>query len=271
MPRRNPVQERARAKVRRAVRAGTLIRPASCEQCGAVPKCVLAHHVTYSRPLDVLWLCPSCHLRAHPRPPRQPRPGSARSRAERELRRDPARSDALIAQAARCTPQAAGRWRRALERAGEIEHVEPAARASIPRTWRPRPPRLAIEQGATTPAEVMQLASVSYRTAWRALDRARSKEPNGVIPFGAARSVADAAAATDQISVVRIPAPAARRRWPASDPRPDRHAPAAIAPRPPPPWYADPDPIELACCTAEYADGGWQHERSCALRLASRR
>ena len=37
--------------------------------------------------------------------------------------------------------------------------------------------------------------------------------------------------------------------------------------------YSPPDAIERICaaCTYEYADGRWQHERSCVLRLASRR
>lgn len=42
----------------------------------------------------------------------------ARARAEAELRRDPARSDHLIAQLASCTPQRVSVWRRELRRAG---------------------------------------------------------------------------------------------------------------------------------------------------------
>lgn len=200
MPRRNLVQERARAMVRRAIARGTLIRPAACERCGAVPKCVLAHHIAYSQPLNVAWLCPSCHRLAHPRPPHAPKPDSARARVERELRRDPARSDALIAIAANCTPPAAGRWRHGLEQSGQIPAISPGDRTAIPRSWTPRAPRLAIEQGATTPAEIMAMARVSYGTAWRALSRAqraRFKRPRSVEP-------ADAAAATDAFTVIRI-------------------------------------------------------------------
>ena len=60
------------------------------------------------------------------------------------------------------------------------------------------------------------------------------------------------------------------RRWPVREPVTDRHAPAAISPRLPPDFYASPDEIERECCTLEWRDGGWQHERSCALRLAAR-
>lgn len=246
MGNRNLVQERARAMVRRAVASGSLVRPDRCEQCGAVPKCVLAHHVTYSQPLDVLWLCPSCHLKAHPRPPRPPRPGSARSRVERELRRDPARSDLIIARLARCTQQAAGHWRRALEASGQIGHVEPADRAAITRTWRPRAPRRAIEQGASTPAEVMQLSGASYGAAWRALSRAASKP-----------RLADTAAATDALSVIKTPPKRTGKAY-------------VVGTTLPAGFYRDPDPIELPCCVAEYTEGGWQHDRACALRLAAR-
>ncbi len=247
--------ERARSQVERAIASGTLTRPEHCESCGRAPKRsdrhgLDAHHVTYSRPLDVTWLCASCHQRAHPRPPR---PGSVRFRVEAELRANPRRSDAIIAQLAACTQQAAGRWRRLLEASGQIPDVEPADRASITRTWTARPPRLAVEQGATTPAEVMQLASVSYGAAWRALDRARSKP-----------RLADAAAACDTLSVVRTRAPVRRAR----PPKPSRFT---VGSTPPPGYYAPPDPVlDLPCCTAEYTPAGWVHDRACVMRLAAR-
>ena len=90
----------------------------------------------------------------------------------------------------------------------------------------------------------MALTGVSYGTAWRALSRARSKEPNRVIPFGAARSAADAAAATDMLAVIRSPVPPrSAGRYKVSDTRP----PAG--------YYRPPDEIELWCCTAEYTNG----------------
>lgn len=241
-------QTRARRQVRRAVAAGTLTRPDACEQCGDTPKRsgrhgLDAHHVTYSRVLDVRWLCSSCHQLAHPRPPR---PGSARQRAEIELLRDPARSDAIIAALARCTPPAAGRWRHALERAGQIEVIPPASRVPIrSRAWPPRTPALlAIAQGASTPAEVMQLSGASYGTAWRALSRAAARP-----------RYADAAAAVDALTVVRSRTGSTRLH---------------VGNDLPEGYYSPPDEIESWCCVAEYVGGQFVHERSCVMRLAAR-
>lgn len=65
------VKNRARQKVAAAVDRGTLVRPDHCENCGAAanPKLrkpnIEAHHADYSRPLEVEWLCGSCHARLH--------------------------------------------------------------------------------------------------------------------------------------------------------------------------------------------------------------
>ncbi len=54
----------------------------------------------------------------------------------------------------------------------------------------------------------------------------------------------------------------------------DRHALASMtdpATRVPADYYGDPDPdLDCFCpaCTPEWADGGWQHERSCVMRRA---
>ena len=53
----------ARAAVRRALRSGELVRE-SCRFCGAVHN-IDAHHEDYSNPLEVWWLCRSCHKRRH--------------------------------------------------------------------------------------------------------------------------------------------------------------------------------------------------------------
>lgn len=52
----------ARTLVSNAIRAGTLVRQ-PCGQCGA--PYVHAHHDDYARPLDIRWLCPSCHMAHH--------------------------------------------------------------------------------------------------------------------------------------------------------------------------------------------------------------
>src|SRR3990167_11210832 len=53
---------RADKKVHYALALGRLVRQA-CEQCGE-PK-TDAHHDDYSKPLDVRWLCRSCHRIFH--------------------------------------------------------------------------------------------------------------------------------------------------------------------------------------------------------------
>jgi hypothetical protein len=57
----NPVKVKAQRRVRRAIKAGKLVRPDHCEICNAKCKPV-AHHADYTRPLDVVFLCPSCHI-----------------------------------------------------------------------------------------------------------------------------------------------------------------------------------------------------------------
>ena len=58
------IQRRAVGKVRWAIQSGLLIRSQVCDECGS-KNYVDAHHSDYSRPLDVVWLCRSCHKRLH--------------------------------------------------------------------------------------------------------------------------------------------------------------------------------------------------------------
>jgi hypothetical protein len=67
-------QEMARRIVRSAIHRGDLVRPDSCERCGATPgpgidgrTRIQAHHADYSRPLDVEWICAMCHYAITPR------------------------------------------------------------------------------------------------------------------------------------------------------------------------------------------------------------
>lgn len=50
--------------VARAIETGSLIRPTACQKCLA-PGFVVAHHEDYGQPLNVEWLCPSCHTERH--------------------------------------------------------------------------------------------------------------------------------------------------------------------------------------------------------------
>lgn len=59
---RDPIKANARLRVNYAVRTGKLTRE-PCADCGAGR--VHAHHEDYSKPLDVVWLCPRCHSARH--------------------------------------------------------------------------------------------------------------------------------------------------------------------------------------------------------------
>lgn len=54
----------ARLLVRDAVFSGLLSKPVVCEHC-CIEKKLNAHHEDYSKPLQVLWLCVSCHFARH--------------------------------------------------------------------------------------------------------------------------------------------------------------------------------------------------------------
>lgn len=54
----------ARNKVRRAIKNGNLIKAEKCLKCGMKEK-LQAHHMDYLNPLEVIWLCISCHKKAH--------------------------------------------------------------------------------------------------------------------------------------------------------------------------------------------------------------
>lgn len=66
-----PEKARARRMVRDAIKRGALVRPSECIQCGCNPgqrsdgrSLIHAHHFKgYDYPLDVEWLCVSCHAK----------------------------------------------------------------------------------------------------------------------------------------------------------------------------------------------------------------
>jgi hypothetical protein len=56
--------DRARQILRNAVRRGEIIKPSQCGQCDLVLP-LQGHHDDYSKPLEVIWLCPLCHGENH--------------------------------------------------------------------------------------------------------------------------------------------------------------------------------------------------------------
>lgn len=60
----NKIKVAAYGIVQRAVKAGIIIPPSSCSICNR--KCVIhAHHQNYLKPLDIIWICASCHKKTH--------------------------------------------------------------------------------------------------------------------------------------------------------------------------------------------------------------
>lgn len=57
-------EHNARARAKYAVKTGVLVRPSACEFCKCECK-PQAHHKDYSKPLEVIWICASCHRFAH--------------------------------------------------------------------------------------------------------------------------------------------------------------------------------------------------------------
>jgi Zn finger protein HypA/HybF involved in hydrogenase expression len=62
---RNAIKKGASTMVRNAVRNGKLIRPSHCSDCECEHNRLHGHHDDYSKPLDVRWLCPTCHKQWH--------------------------------------------------------------------------------------------------------------------------------------------------------------------------------------------------------------
>lgn len=57
------IRKKAYSKVIQSLKMGRLKRK-SCQHCNSTMK-THTHHKDYSKPLDVMWLCPSCHKIEH--------------------------------------------------------------------------------------------------------------------------------------------------------------------------------------------------------------
>lgn len=60
----NPDRARARNLLNYAIRIGKMTSPNRCSDCTATGM-IHGHHEDYSKPLEVLWLCPPCHAKHH--------------------------------------------------------------------------------------------------------------------------------------------------------------------------------------------------------------
>jgi len=60
----------AQSLLRYHIEAGHIIRPTSCEECGATNRKIEGAHFNYDEPLRVRWLCIPCHRRWDKREPK---------------------------------------------------------------------------------------------------------------------------------------------------------------------------------------------------------
>lgn len=60
---RRRAKELARNVTKKAIRGGGLAKQ-PCEECGATER-VEVHHVDYTKPLEIRWLCKPCHYKQH--------------------------------------------------------------------------------------------------------------------------------------------------------------------------------------------------------------
>jgi len=49
----------------KAEKEGVIVNPGACETCGKVSCRLVKHHRDYDKPLEVTWLCYSCHRSEH--------------------------------------------------------------------------------------------------------------------------------------------------------------------------------------------------------------
>jgi hypothetical protein len=60
----HPDRVKAGVQLREAIKKGEIRKPTECQRCGRIARLV-GHHDDYSKPLDVIWLCYSCHKLEH--------------------------------------------------------------------------------------------------------------------------------------------------------------------------------------------------------------
>ena len=60
-----PEKRKAREVLARAIKAGKVDKPEICEDCSSKVNRIEGHHSDYAKPLEVKWLCTSCHRSHH--------------------------------------------------------------------------------------------------------------------------------------------------------------------------------------------------------------
>ena len=60
----HPDRTKMNTRVKRAIERGEIIKPNYCQICGKTCK-PYAHHHDYNKPLDVIFVCQSCHKKIH--------------------------------------------------------------------------------------------------------------------------------------------------------------------------------------------------------------
>lgn len=61
----NPEKVKASNILNKAVETRKIKRPLSCSNCGKTNTKIIGHHHDYNKPLDIIWLCSSCHRLIH--------------------------------------------------------------------------------------------------------------------------------------------------------------------------------------------------------------
>jgi hypothetical protein len=83
-------KQAARTLVRSMLLLGTMQKPAACQDCGKASGDLDGHHEDYSKPQDVVWVCPACHGKRHRKypngKPKAKRPYRFKSHATKGIR-----------------------------------------------------------------------------------------------------------------------------------------------------------------------------------------
>lgn len=58
------LKKKARRKLKSEIEAGRIIRPKKCSTCKKAGR-IQAHHSNYKEPLNVKWICSTCHGKEH--------------------------------------------------------------------------------------------------------------------------------------------------------------------------------------------------------------